>query len=189
GNASTKLRAAINYFYSEKPNIEDKKEQTSVIREEKATVAPILDTIVQSFDWLLGVWKGNVENGTSVEKWQKGRDAFYGTGYVVQNTDTVFMERMKLVQKGDDWYYVLQLDAYSNSLAYKLAYYSDQQAIFTNREGKFPKQVVLQRNAENEFSTQLVSSDGIILSPRELDFLTKRNVLLVDKAVRNLVKI
>ncbi|MEN0049164.1 MAG: DUF6265 family protein [Bacteroidota bacterium] len=192
GNAGTKLRAAINYFYNDEPAENTEAEslsESSIQPESKMDVTPIIDTIVQSFDWLLGVWKGNVEEGTSVEKWQKGKDAFYGTGYVVQDTDTIFMERMKLVQKGEDWYYVLQLDAYSNSLAYKLAYYAEDQAIFTNREGKFPKQVILRRNTENEFSTQLVSSNGISLSPRELDFLTKRNVLLVDKAVRNLVKI
>jgi len=190
GNTSTKLKAAINYFYDEKRSTNTTDQSDSLLKSEtKSTTTPILDTIIQSFDWLLGVWKGNVEGGTSVEKWQKDRNTLYGTGYVVQNADTTFMERMKLVQKGEDWYYVLQLDAYSNSLAYKLAYYSDNQAIFTNKEGKFPKQVVLRRNAENEFSTQLVASDGISLSPRELDFLTKRNVLLVDKTVRNLVKI
>lgn len=190
GSAGTKLKAAINYFYNEQPTKEVEREVVpNIERASESNTRPIIDTIVQSFDWLLGVWKGNVEQGTSVEKWQKGKDAFYGTGYVVQDLDTIFMERMKLIQKGEDWYYVLQLDAYSNSLAYKLAYYAEDQAIFTNREGKFPKQVILRRNAENEFSTQLVSSEGISLSPRELDFLTKRNVLLVDKAVRNLVKI
>ncbi|MEM8525150.1 MAG: DUF6265 family protein [Bacteroidota bacterium] len=192
GSAGTKLRAAINYFYNDEPINHQQLEEVASSNLEKAReeTTSLVDTIAQSFDWLLGVWKGNIENGTSVEQWQKGKNALYGTGYVVQNTDTVFMERMKLVQRGTDWYYVLQLDAYSNSLAYKLAYQTDNQAIFTNKEGKFPKQIILKRNADNEFSTQLIaSSQGISLSPRQLDFLMKRNVLLVDKAVRNLVKI
>lgn len=184
GSATKRLTAGIKYFYNEIPKSQQPQRTTSltVISEEAAHLPE------RDFNWLLGEWKGSLENGTSLEEWQKVDGVFYGKGSLVVEGNTVFTERMKVAKKGDDWFYVLQLDPYSEALVYQLQQYDETEMIFTNEQQDFPAQVVLRRNDDGSFSTQLLARDYISLSPTQLSFLTKRNVLLVNKAVRNLVK-
>ncbi|MEM1326716.1 MAG: DUF6265 family protein [Bacteroidota bacterium] len=185
GTASKKLVAAVKYFYDEP--VEQVQPSASVAAERVEEV--VEETLVPiSFDWLLGDWKGSVEAGTSTEKWQKEGDDLYGQGALEVAGKVVFTERMRLTKRGDQWFYILQLDPYAEPAVYALKQTDDQKMIFKNRGTGFPAQVVLLRNTDGSFSTQLLADDYIELSSTQLDFLTKRNVLLVDKAVRNLVK-
>jgi len=190
GKSTKKLVAAVNYFYNETTDNQidtasPSKGKSDAVESVERTV---IDTLAQGFNWLVGNWKGKTEEGNSIEQWIKSDDVFYGTGYLVKETDTIFMERMKLVKRGKDWYYVLQLDPYSNSSTYKLEYFSPDKMIFSNRTRQFPAQIMLQKNEEDGFSTHLIARNHIELSSTQLDFLTKRNVLLLNKAVRNLVR-
>ncbi|MEM9888906.1 MAG: DUF6265 family protein [Bacteroidota bacterium] len=195
GNASKKLVAAVNYFYKDTRThsaaeslLNRELRPTEQATEVVPTPTPQAATRID-FDWLIGSWKGKIEGGNSLETWRKVGGIFYGEGYLMQASDTVFMERMKLVQKGKDWFYILQLDPYSNSSSYQLESANPRQMIFSNTRQKFPAKVMLIRNENGGFSTHLLARNSIELSPTQLDFLTRRNVLLLDKAVRNLVRI
>ncbi len=185
GTASKRLVAAVKYFYDESdqnipsvtPNI---REEIEAVNE--PAIAPV------NFDWLLGEWKGSVEQGTSTEKWRKDGDDLYGKGALEVDGQVVFTERMRLTKRGNQWYYILQLDPYAEPLIYGLEKRSEDELVFRHRTKAFPSKVVLLRNEDGSFSTQLLAKDQIQLSTTQLDFLTKRNVLLVDKAVRNLVR-
>ena len=116
------------------------------------------------------------------------RSDLYGQGALMINGETVFTERMRLTKRGNQWYYILQLDPYAEPLIYQLKHQEENRMVFQHRTQAFPAQVVLLRHADGSFSTQLLAKEQIQLSSTQLNFLTKRNVLLVDKAVRNLVK-
>ncbi len=189
GSSSKRLVAAFNYFYNESSTTNNAPLQRS-----KNTIEKVIkDTAAlaqRNFDWLLGAWKGNIGNGTSVEEWRKSNQyTLQGKGFLVDNNDTLFMERMKLVNKGNEWYYVLQLNTFLKEEVYQLKYFNSQQAIFVNNEVKFPNQVILKKQSENGFSTIFLPNGKIELSPEQLDFISKRNVLMVDKSVRNLRRI
>ncbi|MEM0993543.1 MAG: DUF6265 family protein [Bacteroidota bacterium] len=189
GSATKKLVAAVNYFYNDTKT--QVVEETTDSKKEVAVTENIQALTTEpkvNFNWLEGSWKGKIAAGNSVENWQKIDGIFYGEGYLIQQSDTVFMERMKIVNKGKDWFYVLQLDPYSNASVYQLETASPRKIIFASDTQKFPAKVALIRNENGGFSTQLLANKSIELSPTQLDFLTKRNVLLIDRAVRNLVR-
>ena len=183
GKASKKLLAAMNYFYNELPEktlVED-----TIKRQEKKSIAP---TPID-FDWLLGEWRGNTSAGASIEKWEQSNpNTFLGEGYLVKGKDTILVERMKLLRQGDSWYYALQLDRHFEAATYRLETASQNQMVFRSKENIFPKQVILQRNNEESFSTILLSSGTIELSTSRLDFLMQRNVLFSNRAIRNLYR-
>ncbi|NJK82470.1 MAG: hypothetical protein HC912_00245 [Saprospiraceae bacterium] len=184
GTPSKRLVAAFNYFYDE---------PTAALSTPKLsdTLKKVwMDTLLHAqhhFDWLLGTWRGNLHRGRSVEEWKKGKnDILEGKGYIVQAEDTLFMERMRLVNKGKDWFYILQLNTFLATEAYQLKYLDKDQAIFVNNKMRFPHKIVLKRHAEDGFSTIFLPVGAIELAPEQLNFVTQRNVLMADKAVRNL---
>lgn len=184
GNASKRLVAAFNYFYNEpNTNINTPKLADTL----KKVLTDTLANAQRQFDWLLGTWRGNLQHGMSVEQWKKGKDNILeGRGYIVQAEDTLFMERMRLVNKGKDWFYILQINSFLVTEAYQLKYLTEEQAVFVNNTVRFPNKIVLKRNAEDGFSTIFLPATTIELEPAQLNFVMQRNVLMSDKSVRNL---
>lgn len=184
GQPGRKLVSVVNYFYNEKAP------KSAPVSTAKKLIADTIEAMPINFDWLLGEWKGKATQGESSENWQKiDENTFTGIGYLVYLKDTLFSESMKLVRRGKDWYYVLQLDHYMNSAAYKLSYVGDEELVFTNKKVAFPKQVLLRKNGDNGFSTVFLPSGEIKISPNQLEFITKRNVMFIDKAIRNVWRI
>ncbi len=184
GNTSKRLVTAFNYFYNE-PNTDINTPKLADTL--KKVWSDTLANAQRQFDWLLGTWRGNLQHGTSVERWKKVEDNILeGIGYIVRAEDTLFMERMRLVNKGKDWFYVLQINSFLATQAYQLKYLTQEQAIFVNNTVRFPNKIVLRRNAEDGFSTIFLPATTIELEPAQLNFVMQRNVLMADKSVRNL---
>ncbi len=184
GSASKRLVTAFNYFYNEpNANISTPKLADTL----KKVWSDTLANAQRQFDWLLGTWRGNLQHGMSVEQWKKGKDnTLEGRGYIVQGEDTLFMERMRLVNKGKEWFYILQINSFLATEVYQLKYLTQEQAIFVNNSMRFPNKIVLRRNAEDGFSTIFLPATTIELEPAQLNFVMQRNVLMSDKSVRNL---
>ncbi len=139
------------------------------------------------FKWLLGDWKSNTERGFSYEHWeQTDLTELRGTGHLMVDGDTVFMEKMRLYRQNDDWFWEMQLDAYAKPVRYRLTQFSEESAVFENPNYHFPNKLVLKRHARGEFSTFLLPKSEFQLTPAMLDFLQQRNVVLMNGTVRNM---
>ncbi len=188
GLPTRKLVAAVNYFYTDEVQ-EAQKEVTDLVLDTVKNVMQKILPAKRDFTWLLGDWVGKITDGTSVEEWKTtAEDVYDGRGLLVKNSDTLFMEQMRLQRKGENWYYILKTDVYSDPVAYVLSYYSPDFVIFENAKVEFPNQIVFDRRLGEMCSTVFLPKDKIELSPKQLDFWLQRNVVLQDKAVRNLWK-
>ncbi len=188
GSPTSKLVAAVNYFYTDE--IQSAQEEvTDLVLD---TVKNVMHKILPSkrdFTWLLGDWAGKISDGTSLERWETtAEDTYEGRGLIVKNSDTLLMEQMRLQRKGENWYYILQSNVYTEPVIYTLSYYSPDFVIFKNPKVDFPNQIVLDRRLGEMYSTMFLPKHRIELTPRQLDFWLRRNVVLQDKAVRNLWK-
>lgn len=188
GSPTSKLVAAVNYFYTDEVQAASEEVSHLVLDTVKNVMQKILPSR-RDFTWLLGDWVGKTANGTSIEQWKNvEEDVYDGKGFLVKHSDTLFMEQMRLQRKGKNWYYILQSDIYAEPVAYRLSYYSPDFVVFENKKVAFPNQIVLDKRLGKMCSTVFLPKEKIELSPRQLDFWLRRNVVLQDKAVRNLWK-
>lgn len=188
GSPTRRLVAAMNYFYVDEVE-ESSQDMMKILSDTLHNVAKSILPAKRDFTWLLGDWVGKIADGKSIEQWEQvSEDVYDGTGFLVKNADTLFMEQMRLQRKGESWYYILQSDAYAQPVAYKMSYYSPDFIVFENPKIQFPNQVVFDRRMDTVCSTVFLPKGKIQLSTAQLDFWIQRNVLLQDKAVRNLWK-
>lgn len=187
GGAGRKILASTNQFYDEKTKVVKSETVNKLVEELLAPRTYHRVPATSDFKWLVGDWKGNTAQGFSYEKWtQTGDTELSGEGWLVVNGERKFIEKMRLKRQNDNWFFDLQLDAYANPISYKLTSFSEEGVVFENPNYNFPNKVVLKRYATGEFSWILIPKSTIQLSPAQLHFLQQRNVILVDKAVRNL---
>jgi len=188
GDSGRQIIPGENRFYDAETAVAKSKTDNPLVEEilNTRTYKPNAPA-TSDFKWLLGHWKSNTEQGFSFEHWeQTGLTELRGTGYLVVERDTVFMEKMRLFRQNDNWYWEMQLDAYAKPVRYRLTQFSEEGAIFENPNYDFPNKLVIKRHARDEFSTFLLPKSDFQLTPAMLDFLQHRNVILVDRTVRNM---
>jgi len=62
--------------------------------------------LTENFDWLIGKWeRTNEEEGKNTfENWRKLNELEYkGFGWTIQNSDTIFQEKIRLNKSNDGW--------------------------------------------------------------------------------------
>jgi len=112
----------------------NKKQSTQITAETKEAIV--------NFDWLNGSWirTNNEEGKTTYESWSK-KDAsnYQGTGFTLQNTDTISMEDMALVKSLDNWHLEVIAPGESEKTLFKLIKIEEGNFIAENQANEFPK--------------------------------------------------
>lgn len=109
-----------------------------------------------SFDWLLGGWKrsNDKEGQVTFENWSKTHDSLYtGMSYTLQDSDTIFSEKVHLLKKGDQWSYDVELPETSLPFSFGLTQITDSSFICENPANDFPKMISYQMNGDSLFAT------------------------------------
>lgn len=99
-------------------------------------------------EWLIGNWEHTSEEGKFTEKWKKkSSKTFIGNSYFVIENDTVFSERVNLVQRGKDLFYIVEITTEPSARVteFKLTSNSANQLVFENPENDFPKKITYNR--------------------------------------------
>ena len=103
---------------------------------------------INKAEWLIGNWEHTSSEGKFTEKWtKKDRKTLLGNSYFVIENDTVFSERVNLVQKGKDLFYIVEITTEPNAevTEFKLTSSSENQLVFENPENDFPKKITYNR--------------------------------------------
>ena len=115
----------------------------------------------KKLEWLIGNWnRTDVKQGKiATESWVKvAAYEFKGTGVVVKGKDTVFVEKLKLIVKDNDIFYVADVKENRGLVYFKLTAINSSGFICENAEHDFPKRISYQLSGKSLKAT--ISGNG-----------------------------
>lgn len=120
---------------------------------------------VGTFDWLLGEWKRtNDEKGNETfEIWKKINASEYnGVGFTIQNNDTIFQEKMKMLKTVGKWIFLVKTNKDEEFTKFDIDKIEEDEFECKNDTLDFPKLIKYWKNG-NKINA-LVSGDNMELS-------------------------
>jgi hypothetical protein len=102
---------------------------------------------LKKLSWLEGTWKRtNVKPGRSGhERWERKGDVMQGWGVSMRGADTTFVEKIKILSKDGELYYVADVPENQQLIYFKLTTITDTGFVCENPEHDFPKMISYQR--------------------------------------------
>lgn len=98
---------------------------------------------MKDFKWLKGTWeRQNVKPGnTAFETWAKTKDGFEGIGISMRGSDTTFVEKLKIIEKDSELYYVAFVSSNGSPTYFKITSVTDNGFVSENPQHDFPKKI------------------------------------------------
>jgi hypothetical protein len=121
-------------------------------------------------NWLEGKWiRTNVKPGKSAsEMWKKiSGTEWKGKGVTLKGTDTLFVEKLKLIAKEGNIYYVADVPENKSEVLFKFTELSNHGFICENPKHDFPKKISYQLDGSK--IKAVISGDG-----KSMEFLFER---------------
>jgi hypothetical protein len=115
-------------------------------------------------DWLAGRWyRTNAKIGrTGYEVWKKNSDKeWIGKGIAMKGTDTLFVEKLKLVSKDGNIYYVADVPQNKSEVLFKFTELNDHGFVCENPQHDFPKKIAY--TLEGNKLKAIISGDGKVM--------------------------
>jgi hypothetical protein len=123
-----------------------------------------IETDFKKLAWLEGSWnRTNAKSGQSGnEHWTKiSETELSGLGLTMKDKDTVSVEKLKLMVKGANIYYVADVPENKEPVYFKLTEISEISFSCENAEHDFPKKIVYQKDGKNLKATILGNGKAI----------------------------
>ena len=124
----------------------------------------------KKLEWLEGTWTrtNNTPGGSAHEKWQKiSSSEWSGMGVNMSSGDTAFVEKLKLVIKDDNIYYVADIVENRVPVYFKLTSITNDGFVCENPDHDFPKKISYLKDGEKLAAT--ISGNG-----KSIDYLFER---------------
>lgn len=106
----------------------------------------------EDFDWLLGNWqrKNEQEGRQTLENWQKKSDSEYiGLGFTLQNGDTIWQERIRLIKSDNGWNFEAIGKGETSPTIFKLTRIEKESFVSENEQNEFPKKIYYYKNKDD----------------------------------------
>lgn len=134
--------------------------------------------------WLVGTWEQKRAEMKSVEKWvADSSNSIWGTGYLLQEDDTIFTENMCIKQINDKIYFFQNIDTVKEQTKFVLTSSTNNNWNFTNSEGA-PKNLILSNVSDSNYKFEIQE-----IAPTQTHFLRQRNILQSNNAFRQMNKV
>ncbi|MGZ3921616.1 MAG: DUF6265 family protein [Bacteroidia bacterium] len=108
---------------------------------------------LQHLNWLIGTWKFAKGQEVSYETWKKQNDTLLvGNSLVLLKNDTVFSEKLQLVQHGSNLFYIPSVRDQNNGqpVSFKFVEFKKGEFNFVNKEHDFPQRIIY-KNPQPDF--------------------------------------
>ena len=105
----------------------------------KENLAKLTET-TDSFDWLLGKWKRSNEKigKETFENWERiSKTEYLGFSYTIQNTDTIYAEKFKLIKLNNNWSFKIQLKGELKPSSFKMTSSNSKEFICENKNKNY----------------------------------------------------
>ncbi len=122
---------------------------------------PSNEESLNKFSWLEGKWERvmNNSNQSGFEEWEWSDDSLKGLGMTIQQGDTVFVEKLSIERKNDNWYYVADVAQNAEPIYFKMTEIYDTGFVSENPDHDFPKKIEYQMMNDGELNV-MISGDG-----------------------------
>ena len=130
---------------------QNKKENTTIDQQEAENKTGALD-----FDWLIGEWKriDEEEGKETFENWSKDSETHYsGIGFTMQDTDTIWQERIKLIKNDGEWHLSVKAPEEKESTIFKMSEHTEKEFTCINTEIEFPNTIHYWKNGNRIHAT------------------------------------
>lgn len=117
----------------------------------------------KNYDWLLGKWE-RIEDDSlkqTFELWTKTDQTYYGHGYILEQKDTVWEERMTLKPNRDIWELTVNTPGQKDAVTFKETSYNDSLFTVENRTHDFPKKIVYWKQ-QDQLHAEVSSDEATI---------------------------
>lgn len=111
-------------------------------RERSVEVIEKSFNISKSFDWLLGDWKrtNEQEGKETFEIWEKvSNKEYFGFGFTIQNSDTIWQENIKLIKGDTAWNFEVTGQGEMHPTIFRIMNIERERFDSENQENEFPK--------------------------------------------------
>lgn len=119
---------------------------------------------LENANWLIGRWENNSKEGNLSEFWTKVNDStFHGESYFVIGKDTVFGEKVELMQRGKDFIFEARVAKQNDEkpVPFKLTKSSENELVWENPKHDFPNKIVYQRVGNDSLVAEIFGTkDG-----------------------------
>ena len=130
---------------------------------------------INDFKWLEGKWAGTSKDLNSFEEWQPLEgNLLEGVGGGMSGTDTVFSEKIKIEQRGEDIFYSVAVEGNDASVGFKFTGYKNDSIIFENPAHDFPQRVVYYRTSNDKLYACVDGKDTGVYSRIEFSYLKSK---------------
>jgi hypothetical protein len=104
------------------------------------------EDVISPFSKLAGKWADNTGEYSFYEIWETANAEMNGTGLVMSNGDTVFIEHLGIVLKDSIWHYSARIDNQNNDedVYFKNTLKDENNWVFENAQHDFPQQIEYQ---------------------------------------------
>jgi len=117
-------------------------------------VSPALFGQQNEFNWLIGAWKE--ENKMSFEVWKDEGDFLYATSYSLdQAGNKTVTEEIKLIKKGNDFYYVPDVAGPQGPIEFKITLLEKNSFTAENPNHDFPKKIVYKKTNDQQLEATI----------------------------------
>lgn len=98
---------------------------------------------LKDFKWLEGTWeRQNARPGTTAfEVWEKDKKSYLGQGVSMQGSDTTFVEKLNILKKDGDWYYVANVASNGEPTYFRITSLTENSFVSENPAHDFPKKI------------------------------------------------
>ena len=115
-------------------------------------------TVAQNFDWLIGQWHYPAGDHLFSEKWEKNSAGMLkGEGYLIKDGDTIFTEKLSIVQLSGISYYIAAPQGQA-PVKFILTSDNEDKYIFENPQHDFPQKIEYRRTSD---STVIATVSGV----------------------------
>lgn len=114
---------------------------------------------LNNFSWLEGTWlrQGSNDIKKGYESWSMEQDTYNGLGITIQDSDTTFIEHLKIEKKEGKFFYVANVAHNKTPIYFEITSCSNNHFIAENPDHDFPRKIEYQLSGDAFMAT--ISAD------------------------------
>lgn len=111
---------------------------------------------MKKMEWIVGTWQRETARGAMFENWKVVNDSVWeGMAYRVAGSDTIVLEKLSLVMRGDDIFYVPVVPHNPGPVYFRLIEQSDNDVKFINPEHDFPQTIIYRKISDDSIHAKI----------------------------------